>query len=601
MATEQKKEIEMMNPITATDDAIATPKTTTDPISPWTTTQKVVTALLLCLYVLGTIVGMSLYNRTKEAQLRPDKGIPSSIFIIGGIVAILLTLVPYVARKHCCATARIESEQPTPVIQTISFKSTISIHSIPYQLWLGCWAIVSIGTWINKLENITLVDQTHCFLLYPKYILGRVKIIDRPYYINYTAVLNCELDQWNTPESTGKPPQFESSWYVVEDQAMVDNWNNYLLDTLCTVIFGVHVTIVGMYHVYQGLTHNNEVHFSYWNLLSLDQGLWAMDALIIFSTLMSFANEGAVYNSYLVFGTLRFLLLFHPLFMFEHYLIERKAQQRYGRFSVVGSVVVASSKLVFVCLMGAAVVFMAELPCKVVMKEFDAMDSCDDSFKSFANVVYFTFVTLSTVGYGDMSPKTPIGRVLIIVVILFGIAYLPGAISDVIHMSQNAKDEEIEGIEGIEGIERVEGDTNPEKKGNSLLLHLIKEVHALKKEEEKLIETLKYNNNKRQIGFFQHGGTLHANATRNSSSSSSNDDDDNDDNDNTSSNGEVKTSVVTVAADSIKSTSKASRLMDIHGKLKISLCLAVLGLDPEGGGELLVSHVLGNVHVQDVE
>jgi hypothetical protein len=97
---------------------------------------------------------------------------------------------------------------------------------------------------------------------------------------------------------------------------------------------------------------------------------------------------------------------------------------------------------------------------------------------------------------------------------------------------------------------------------------------------------------------------LHANATRNSSSSSSNDDDDNDDNDdndNTSSNGEVKTSVVTVAADSIKSTSKASRLMDIHGKLKISLCLAVLGLDPEGGGELLVSHVLGNVHVQDVE
>jgi len=38
MATEQKKEIEMMNPITATDDAIATPKTTTDPISPWTTT-----------------------------------------------------------------------------------------------------------------------------------------------------------------------------------------------------------------------------------------------------------------------------------------------------------------------------------------------------------------------------------------------------------------------------------------------------------------------------------------------------------------------------------------------------------------------------------
>ena len=181
-----------------------------------------------------------------------------------------------------------------------------------------------------------------------------------------------------------------------------------------------------------------------------------------------------------------------------------------------------------------------------------------------------------------------------LVVILFGIAYLPGAISDVIHMSQNAKDEEIVGIEGIEGIEGVDGSTNPQKKGNSLLLHLIKEVHALKKEEEKLIETLKYNNNKRQIGFFQHGGTLHANATRNSSSSSNDDD-----NDNTSSNGEVKTSVVTVAADSIKSTSKASRLMDIHGKLKISLCLAVLGLDPEGGGELLVSHVLGNV--QDVE
>ncbi|MDT7902349.1 MAG: ion channel [Acidianus sp.] len=36
------------------------------------------------------------------------------------------------------------------------------------------------------------------------------------------------------------------------------------------------------------------------------------------------------------------------------------------------------------------------------------------------NSIYFTVVTLSTVGYGDIVPITPIAKIFVVVVIVFG-------------------------------------------------------------------------------------------------------------------------------------------------------------------------------------
>ena len=113
------------------------------------------------------------------------------------------------------------------------------------------------------------------------------------------------------------------------------------------------------------------------------------------------------------------------------------------------STVKCVATLLGVCLLGSALIFMAELPCTVVLtKEPENIytvisdpATCNVEFKTFGGALYFTFVTLSTVGYGDLTPQTSLGRVLIIFVILFGIAVLPTAIADVARMATTDVDE----------------------------------------------------------------------------------------------------------------------------------------------------------------
>jgi hypothetical protein len=173
--------------------------------------------------------------------------------------------------------------------------------------------------------------------------------------------------------------------------------------------------------------------------------LLAVDILTCFSVaLIPIIPEGH-YSMYQIGGTVRFLGLMHAIIPFERFM---------KRKQIIGVLIVF--KLIFVTLTGAAMMFVAEKPCSVLN------DTCDDGFNNFGNTVYFIFVTLSTVGYGDMSPKTTMGKSVIIFVIMAGISYLPSIISDILEMCRQ----------------------NP--------LHgRLDEMH----------ETI------RQVGFFMHGGT----------------------------------------------------------------------------------------------
>lgn len=42
-------------------------------------------------------------------------------------------------------------------------------------------------------------------------------------------------------------------------------------------------------------------------------------------------------------------------------------------------------------------------------------------FENFFHSFYFTTVTITTVGYGDYTPKTPIGRIFTLILMIFGI------------------------------------------------------------------------------------------------------------------------------------------------------------------------------------
>jgi len=123
------------------------------------------------------------------------------------------------------------------------------------------------------------------------------------------------------------------------------------------------------------------------------------------------------YSMYQIGGTIRFLGLMHAIIPFEPVVKSKK---------LVGVLIVF--KLVFVTLTGAAMMFVAEKPCSSMHS------NCDEGFGDFGNTVYFIFVTLSTVGYGDMSPKTAMGKCVIVVIILAAISYLPNIISDILEM-----------------------------------------------------------------------------------------------------------------------------------------------------------------------
>ena len=56
------------------------------------------------------------------------------------------------------------------------------------------------------------------------------------------------------------------------------------------------------------------------------------------------------------------------------------------------------------------------------------------AFGTFTNSLWWTIVTMTTVGYGDMAPETPLGRLLAVIIMFFGIsliAVITGTISSI--------------------------------------------------------------------------------------------------------------------------------------------------------------------------
>ena len=74
------------------------------------------------------------------------------------------------------------------------------------------------------------------------------------------------------------------------------------------------------------------------------------------------------------------------------------------------------------------------------------IEGSDSQFKDIPNSIYWAIVTLSTVGYGDISPETPLGKILASIIMLlgYGIIAVPTGIvtSEFVHArkKQNAED-----------------------------------------------------------------------------------------------------------------------------------------------------------------
>lgn len=59
-------------------------------------------------------------------------------------------------------------------------------------------------------------------------------------------------------------------------------------------------------------------------------------------------------------------------------------------------------------------------------------------YDNFANVAYYSFVTLTTLGYGDISPVTPIARFLVYMEAVVGVFYMAILVASLIGVSINS-------------------------------------------------------------------------------------------------------------------------------------------------------------------
>ena len=87
---------------------------------------------------------------------------------------------------------------------------------------------------------------------------------------------------------------------------------------------------------------------------------------------------------------------------------------------------------------------------------------------SLTNAIYFSIVTMATVGYGDIHPQTEIGKILAIIIIIGGVGTFLGVVASITDLFVNRREEKIR----QQKVDMVTGLFFSEM-GNELLKHLI--------------------------------------------------------------------------------------------------------------------------------
>ena len=162
------------------------------------------------------------------------------------------------------------------------------------------------------------------------------------------------------------------------------------------------VGIFSLEYLFRWATSNNRLRYPF-TLLAI------IDAVAIGPSII-----GLTVN----FRSLRLVRILPLLWMFKLYrynhalhTVMHGFRRVKGELAVVGLVAVA------------VLVFSA-----VAMHEFER-DAQPDKFGRLSDSLWWSFVTLSTVGYGDLYPITPIGRAVAVVTMLVGIGILGTLIS----------------------------------------------------------------------------------------------------------------------------------------------------------------------------
>ena len=274
-----------------------------------------------------------------------------------------------------------------------------SVQDVLYQIWIAAIYAQSCYVWVTTISNQHIINACSNILTIGASIEINQTCIDR---CDGTNVIEHHRLPFLTQDATFVDASPECSPWFTEDKHIVE----FVMasETMVFVGFATHILTL----VVAALVGRQKVKCS---------PLLVVDIISCLSVACITVVPNGYYSAYNIGGAFRFLGLMHLIIPLENKVKTKK---------LMGFLIVL--KLMFITLTGAAFMFVAEKPCLALQ------DDCDSGFDNFGNTVYFIFVTLSTVGYGDMSPKTAMGKVAIVFIILSSISYLPHVISEILEM-----------------------------------------------------------------------------------------------------------------------------------------------------------------------
>ncbi len=137
-----------------------------------------------------------------------------------------------------------------------------------------------------------------------------------------------------------------------------------------------------------------------------------IDLLAILPTLLTLFTTG--WHGGVVVRTLRLLRVFR-VFKLAQFLSEAKALRTALASSRAKITVFLAAVLIIICIVGSAM---------------HVIEGPESGFTSIPQSIYWAVVTVTTVGYGDVLPATPLGKTLAAFVMLIGysILIIPGGI-----------------------------------------------------------------------------------------------------------------------------------------------------------------------------
>ena len=108
---------------------------------------------------------------------------------------------------------------------------------------------------------------------------------------------------------------------------------------------------------------------------------------------------------------------------------------------------------------------------------------------SLTNAIYFSIVTMATVGYGDIHPQTEIGKILTIIIIIGGVGTFLSVVASITDVFVNRREEKIR----KEKVNMVLGLFFSEM-GNDLLKHFVEFDNEVKSLYKNLKVSVKWEN-----------------------------------------------------------------------------------------------------------